>query len=513
MFQCKAASTAAILTLAIATAVHAATGPSSSQSPYVVGLSSAVNTTSLLTVGDSVNAKPDGTPYRMVGIPDGLGLINNGNGTFTVLMNHEIGASDGIVRAHGERGSFVSEWVIDANPNGMQVYFGRDLIQNVVLNGSLSDALGRLCSGDLAPQSAYYNLNSGLGTLDRIFLSGEEAGNEGRLFGHVVTGAERGISYELPRLGKFSWENAVANPYGQDKTIVFSTDDSNPGQSYLYVGTKQASGTTVDKAGLTNGINYGIKFNELPLTAGTSVEVRSTNPADAVFTSASGTFSLVSIDTTQTGAQQNSASRTSGVTEFLRPEDAAWDPSNPNSLYFVTTDGPLPNGRSRLYRMTLDSITDPTVGGQIEMLLDGTEGQFMFDNITIDRYGHILLQEDPGNVAHLAKIWAYDIYSDTLTAIAQHDPARFITGAPGFLTQDEESSGIIDAEDVLGKGWFILDVQAHRNLGGELVQDGQLLAMHVDFAALGGASVPEPASLGVLGVGVLALIARRRRLG
>jgi hypothetical protein len=109
------------------------------------------------------------------------------------------------------------------------------------------------------------------------------------------------------------------------------------------------------------------------------------------------------------------------------------------------------------------------------------------------------------------RIWAYHIYSDALTAIAQYDPGRFITGTPGFLTQDRESSGIIDAEEILGKGWFVFDVQAHRNLGGELVQDGQLLAMHVDFAALGGASVPEPASLGLLGVGVLALLAHRRR--
>jgi hypothetical protein len=30
---------------------------------------------------------------------------------------------------------------------------------------------------------------------------------------------------------------------------------------------------------------------------------------------------------------------------------------------------------------------------------------------------------------------------------------------PAFLTQDEESSGIIDAEEILGRGWFLLDVQ------------------------------------------------------
>jgi hypothetical protein len=42
-------------------------------------------------VGDSVNDKPESTlPYRMVGIPDGMGAFDNHDGTFTLLMNHEV---------------------------------------------------------------------------------------------------------------------------------------------------------------------------------------------------------------------------------------------------------------------------------------------------------------------------------------------------------------------------------------------------------------------------------------
>src|SRR5215470_10155790 len=67
------------------------TGPSSSQSPYLVRTEPGIVTLSILTVGDAVNFKADGvTPYRMCGIPDGLGAFDNGDGTFTVLMNHEI---------------------------------------------------------------------------------------------------------------------------------------------------------------------------------------------------------------------------------------------------------------------------------------------------------------------------------------------------------------------------------------------------------------------------------------
>jgi len=45
----------------------ATTGPSSSQSPYVIRSVPGIVIKSILTVGDSVNFKPDGvTPYRMV---------------------------------------------------------------------------------------------------------------------------------------------------------------------------------------------------------------------------------------------------------------------------------------------------------------------------------------------------------------------------------------------------------------------------------------------------------------
>src|SRR5919197_678252 len=79
-----------LVTVGVAFA-NSITGPSSSQSPYIVQSQPGVVTKAVLTVGDSVNLKPDGlTPYRMVGIPDGLGAFDNGDGTFTVLMNHEI---------------------------------------------------------------------------------------------------------------------------------------------------------------------------------------------------------------------------------------------------------------------------------------------------------------------------------------------------------------------------------------------------------------------------------------
>jgi hypothetical protein len=179
-----------------------------------------------------------------------------------------------------------------------------------------------------------------------------------------------------------------------------------------------------------------------------------------------------------TGAAIEALSRAGGVTGFQRPEDGAWDPSSPNDFYFVTTAGFT--ARSRLWRLRFVDAAQPWAGGTISMVLDGTEGQRMMDNLTINRRGQIFIQEDPGANDYLATIWRYTIARDTLGPIARHDPARFTSTAAGFLTNDEESSGIIDVSDILGPGWFLLDVQAPYNIGDpELVAGGQLLALHV----------------------------------
>lgn len=490
-------------------------GPSSSQTPYVLPTTPNISTTSILTVGDSVNNKPDGiTPYRMVGIPDGLGAYDNEDGTFTLLMNHELGPTSGVTRAHGAAGAFISKWVI--NKSDLSVVSGSDLIQNVqIWNGTgfeaATVAFARFCSGDLTPVSAFFNSNSGLGTQTRIYLNGEESGDEGRAFAHILTEPEAGTSYQLPYLGRFSWENAVANPLESDTTLVAGLDDSSPGQVYFYIGSKQSTGNDIEKAGLNNGTLYGVQL--VDLIANSNNESRDSVPA------VDSRFNLISLGdvSNTTGAQLQTDSVNAGVTNFLRPEDGVWDPLNPRDFYFVTTDRfdqvsvgtGTQVGRSRLWRLRFDDLDNPLAGGTVQALLDGTEGQQMLDNMTINKYGQILLQEDPGNQGYLAKLWQYDIANDTLKLIAQHDQARFGNigvSATAPFNQDEESSGIIDMEDILGKGWYLLDVQAHYNIPGELVQGGQLIALQIH-------SVPEPSmtlGLSVLGLSAFSLKLRRK---
>jgi hypothetical protein len=446
------------------------TGPSSSQSPYLLRTRPGVVTVSLLTVGDSVNLKPDGvTPYRMVGIPDGLGAFDNGDGTFTLLANHELPDSTGIIREHGFMGAFVSKWTIDKET--LTVLHGEDLMQNVFVWDCASNAyvplaapLSRFCSADMPALSAFYNAASGLGYNGRIYMNGEESGPEGRCFAHLMDGN----SYQLPWLGKFSHENSVANPATGNKTVVAGTDDTSPrGQVYIYEGDKTTSVDPIEAAGLKNGNLYGIKVTGFP-------EEDFTNgiPSGTPFT----LYNLGNVDCT-TGADLDAASVAAGVTGFWRPEDGSWDPLHPQDFYFVTTASFT--GASRLWRLRFNDPANPAAGGTIDMLLSGTEGHKMLDNITVTKRGEVVALEDVGSQAHIGKVWRYNIATGSLTMVAQHDPDRFAPGAPNFLTIDEESSGVIPMDDILGAGWYLLDVQAHYATDAELVEGGQFLAIHL----------------------------------
>lgn len=377
-------------------------GPSAGGVPsYMIpsSTSSGVQFISIATTGSSINYTNLDTGvnnYRMVGIPDGMGVYRDAddlaNGTFTVLMNHEIGANTSTVRAHGNRGSFVSQWKI--RTSDLSVVGGRDLATSVNLynmtsnsfqnfnsatwmpayaqggalgaqgwdttsaNYTAKNGIGRLCSADLAPVSAYsYTDGAGTvyGTTDRIYMNGEEIGDSGRAFGWLATGSEARTAYELPDLADFSWENSVANPLSQRKTIVAGTDDSTPGQVYFYVGDKQTTGNAIERAGLMGGKTYGMSIPSL--IGGTQ------NPETPGFIASSTPFNLVDLSANQrdAGSAFQGVSNAAGVTNFARPEDGAWNPANPSEFFFVTTGATVAGGRASPPASTrLRSPTSPT---------------------------------------------------------------------------------------------------------------------------------------------------------
>ncbi|MGJ0511115.1 phytase [Methylocystis sp.] len=403
-------------------------------------------------------------------------------------------------------------------------------------------ALERLCSADLADQKAY-----GLRAPSRIFLSGEEtsppfAADHGRVFAHVLDGPEGDKSFELPRLGKMSFENALANPFPDRKTIVMLNDDAGretnvtaetnvcrtagqsgckepPSELYMYVGSQQPHGSQIEQAGLTNGNFYGVRVvRDGQVVTGENKDFVFASVAPAV---TSARFELVNFGdvSNKTGAQIQDAAIANKVTQFIRIEDGAWDPrpGRQRDYYFITT-GRLTSDAttwrpSRLWRLRFDNIARPEAGGSIEMLLtnqfypgaattpDADPGYQMFDNMTIDGFGRIILQEDVGGNDRLGRIYVYGIDSGQLVQVARHNPKFFGGNAsnnPTFLTNDEESSGVVDAAEVLRGGWFLTTVQPHHALSDtELVENGQILALFIDPSIARGrrGDAPLPAAL------------------
>ncbi len=494
------------------------TGPGSSASPYLQPLTGNFQTTSILSVGDAVplTGTTTGQTFQMVGLPDGLGAFDNGDGTITVLMNHELGNTLGGVRSHGAVGAFVSEWII--NKSTLQVVSGSDLMRNVFgwnATTQTSDsttsaiAFNRFCSADLPAPTAFYNSATGKGTQARIFMNGDESGTNGYAMAHVATGASKGSSYVL---GKFNlstngsgltgvggWENLLANPYPQDKTVVVGNNDGGTGimmnSVAVYVGTKTNVGTDADKAGLTNGT---LKFVNVTDNA---LEIPLANAASRVTNITSGMAFTLSATTS---------------TIFSRPEDGAWDPSNPARFYFVTTDRldqvadglGVQIGHTRLWRLNFTDITNPDLGGTIDLLLEGgTVGNDanMWDNLTVTTDGKLLLQEDVGGAAHNGKVWFYDPANGSLTKVLKHDISRFgnvvsgvSTAATSPFTNDEEASGIIDVTAMfggnafLGDRYFLTSDQAHYPLASPLVEGGQLILVHQIATSSGISSSSSP---------------------
>ncbi len=471
------------------------TGPSSSNSPYGIVTAPGWTATSIITTGDSA-----GNGYRAGGIPDGLGVFDNGNGTFTMLSNHELYDTWGVTRSGGAIGAYVSKLVI--NKSDFSVVSGSDFLTsntNLFLynrstaawSSGTSYAMWRLCSADLAPVSAMYNSISLKGYNGQIFMNGEEGaaastannllGSRG--FAWVATGVDAGKVYELPQLGRYAIENLLANPFTGDKTVVAGNNDTSPyGQVFVYIGDKNSTGTTaIEKAGLTNGQLYGVKVTGATgytgaVTAevatgliGTFVLANTGNTAAlaAAVSAAAGSTAANAI--TATGLQ--TAATAAGITQFLRPEDGAW--LNANTYLFNTT-GSKPTGfttqlSSKVYRLDFTGVNgsgvgDFTTGGNISMLVDsanmrGKDGAtaWMFDNIGIGKDGLVYVNEDPGANGYIAKTWIIDptlatqaLRESSATQVLEFDRSRFLGSANTTVTAGAIGTNTVTVASTVG---------------------------------------------------------------
>jgi hypothetical protein len=346
----------------------------------------------------------------------------------------------------------VSRWVIDVE--SLQVVQGEDLVQSkIALDAALP--FHKLCSADLAPTGAFFDSDSGKGFPGQLFLNGEEDKGGGRAFAHGLDG----ISYELKDFGQLAWENVLMHPLASPGTLVMALDDIQQGLLVAYLGQKRTEGSPIERAGLVGGQLFAVQVQ-------------------------GERFNLVALpDAAQAkGAALREAAIKLGATGFARPEDGAWDTHNPRAFWFNTTD--KVGGNSRLQRLEFDDIQRPLAGGRIQTSLQAKQiGAEMLDNLTVDAGGRLLLQEDPGDHPRLAAIWAYEPSTGVTKKLFEANPALFSAGQTGFMTTDEEHSGIVEVTALLQQAsWFdakrryyMGTTQAHvAHAKSDLVEHGQL---------------------------------------
>lgn len=459
---------------------------------YMEAVASGVSLDPFATSGDSIGG------YLIGGVPDGMGVIPV-NGKLRILTNHEWSSSIPVAAARASTygmttASYVSEMHYDLKKKA--IVAGKDFMEwiewydyqteqfgvvpTAPAGAALVDAYGaqshsylmnRFCSSTLADAGEFYNKKTGAGYKGAVYLTGEEGGDESRGF----AGNQDGEFVQVPGFGLAGWETFVNAPTTSDATVIMGNEDNSAtdSQLWMYIGTKTKTGEWYEKAGLTNGKHYVM-----------ATDVLNDNAFRAKYAKGvSAPASFKEIDYKQNGKLQNDKARELGMT-LARVEDGHFDPNKPNDYYFVTTESnkdpkatasnpatpTVTRDGGALWRLRFVDINNPTKGASLTMLLDGSEEPYLSkpDNIVVDDAGNILIQEDPGNNAHVSRVIAYRISDGKLATVAKFKDSYFNpANTTTFITQDEESSGIIDVTSYLRTGksdkakYYMMVAQIH----------------------------------------------------
>ena len=475
---------------------------------YVEPVGTEYDITPLFSVDDSVpETSNPSQEYRMVGIPDGLGARANGDGTSTLFMNHEFTQatiSQPIVGGPEYRGAYVTKWILDADGDPVSgeraydsVFMENTLVGPAAEVGNATPAFSRFCSGTLTgpPQG-----------LDRwIYFTNEE---EQLSFGPTFDG-KGGLSvaifdnqlHALPKLGHFSKENTLVQPSSGTRTVIFSLEDGPAtldNQLYMYVGTKNrsAGASALARNGLDNGKLYVFR----------SLDPDRNSERTFVRGSVTGEWVEIPGAENMTEAQLEAASDAVNAMTFVRPEDGAYNPNNPNEFFFDTTGSSsgVDNGVNelgRLYSLRLNSV-DPLKPATLRLVYNadtvvarGGDIAISPDNLGVSSQ-YLMINEDGTTESRAVmsakgrdgSVWRFDLVKNagrgvgvdvaTATRVAQLDPPGRDAApvGPGIW----ETSGIIDASSMFGADSWLSDVQAHPPTAppsAGAVEDGQLFLM------------------------------------
>ncbi len=474
--------------------------------------------TSLLTVGEVTNGLSAGSPvFAPVGIADGMGAYDNGDGTYSLLVSHELGSTAGYqyqvqVSAAGASattqtvtGARISRLVvakdIDQNAaNGVQsrvlaAGLAYDHVVSPSAGFSLGSGLNRFCSANLIPAAQF----GGRGFTDSLYLTGEETTN-GRFF--ALDPSTRTL-HHVPAFGLASWESATAVDTGHASTVAVLLFDDASGIAnhlYLWVGTKTAgSADLLERNGLAagNGSLYAWKASAIPNTPdGLAAVPLQTSIAGGWVSLGSGS----QIAAFTTAADLRALAASAGAMAFTRIEDGDVNPLTGREVAFATTGGSGTDlyGNVQVLQMAASFGADGLLAAGADTSLrvvadadrltglDRQGGIRNPDNLAWSANGSLYVQEDrslPGGSAdgsfgsEEASIWKLD----PLTGGAERWARIDRTAVPVAYGQSDsapsdignwESSGVIDVSSIYGApagSHLLANVQGHSLAGGNLV--------------------------------------------
>ena len=502
-----------------------ATPANNSATPMVTPSTDGVSIQTLLTIGDAATQSTidaaNGTAYIPLGIPDGQGVLDLGNGIIRLFTNSEVGRDRGYAYtlANGLE-------LIGARVN----YVDIDTATNTAINGGLAydtiiDRKGeevtdaqqinwqpdsyqfaetagfdRFCSANLVEANSF---GEGFGFVDDIFLMGEETSPD---FPPTVRdGTFQALDiatetlYAVPDFGYGSWESATLLDTGNKETVaVVLGDDYTDAPIWLYIGKKDNSAGAgfLERNGLVGGQLYTWVAND-----------GSTRPADlfGTGTKMQGTWTPIQVQDASMAGQSGyddegyllgetlrAEARAAGAFFFSRPEDVDVNPLDGTQFVVNNTGdgGGEVNptdlfGDVDVFDVDFDSEGNPISAG-LTILYDGDtpelngvanffQGIRNPDNLAWSADGYIYVQEDfaydfaPEEAEGLkeASIWRVGP-NRKATRIAEVDRDVVLpkgsTDSRATTFGASETSGIIDVSKYYGNPAgtdFYFTVQAH----------------------------------------------------
>lgn len=403
----------------------------------VKSLITGVEIFSLISSDDTLKGSPS---FIFGGSADGTGLIKNGNGTFTAMINHEDNYSVSRVTLDSTFKPISGEYVVNST-------FGKY----------------RLCSATMATVSEH-----GFGPL---YITAGESNEESQVLGVNPFGANNTPTY-LTGFGRWNTENAVPLPktaYAGKTVILLGDDDSGAegGQLVMYV-----SNTVGD---LDNGKLYALartndNTRERDMIVGQSYPVA---------------FREIANHKTLTGRQLNLATVGLKAMAFGRVEDIDYRRDNVGREAYFTVTGLNNTGVNadysrakygRVYKITLDA-TDP-LKGNLEVILDGddrTGPAKTFqnpDNIMVGT-NYLYVSEDDngyGDETHDGYVYQYNLSTKELKPVLLLDHRRTAADAAKYNAVGARPEGkagweygaMIDISEQTGNSnTFMLSLQPH----------------------------------------------------